>query len=103
MLPATRQSLPDLNNKIMIRKHLPNFITCLNTFSGCVATVFAFQANYKWAAAFIALAAIFDFLDGLSARTLKAYSNIGKELDSLSDVISFGLAPAAMVFLFLKK
>jgi CDP-diacylglycerol---serine O-phosphatidyltransferase len=85
----------------MIRKHIPNTITCLNLFAGCIAVVFAFQGNYMTAALFIGLAAIFDFLDGFAARLLKAYSAIGKELDSLADVISFGVAPGAIVYHFI--
>ena len=72
-------------------KHLPNFITCLNLFSGTIALTFAVQADLKTAAYFILLAAIFDFMDGLVARALKAYSELGKQLDSLADMVSFGL------------
>jgi CDP-diacylglycerol---serine O-phosphatidyltransferase len=88
---------------MMIKKHIPNFITCLNIFSGCIAIYFAFQANY--AAAFIAilLAAVFDFMDGFAARILKAFSPMGKELDSLADVVSFGVAPGAIVFSVLSE
>lgn len=85
----------------MIRKHIPNAITSLNLFSGCIAIVFAFQEAYMTAALFIALAAIFDFLDGFAARLLKAYSPMGKELDSLADVVSFGVAPGIMVYNFI--
>lgn len=81
-----------------IRKHIPNIITCLNLFSGCIACVMAFDANYLMAAVFIFIAAILDFLDGLVARMLHAYSPIGKELDSLADCISFGLAPGIIMF-----
>ena len=81
-----------------ITKHIPNFITCLNIFSGCVAIHFAFQANYPAAFVAILLAAVFDFMDGFAARLLKAYSPMGKELDSLADVVSFGVAPGAIVF-----
>jgi len=86
-----------------ITRHIPNTVTCLNLFSGCIACVMAFEANYKWAAFFILLSAIFDFFDGLSARLLKAYSPMGKELDSLADDISFGLAPALIVFSLFKE
>lgn len=86
----------------MLRKHIPNFITCLNIFSGSVAVYLAFNGNYGAAFLAILLAAVFDFLDGLAARLLKAYSNMGKELDSLADMISFGLAPGALVFTLLK-
>lgn len=85
----------------MIRKHIPNAITSLNLLSGCIAIVFAFQGTYLTAAFLIALAAIFDFLDGFAARLLKAYSPIGKELDSLADVVSFGVAPGIMIFRFI--
>lgn len=85
-----------------MKKHIPNFITSLNLFSGCVASYLGFQGNYGWAFFFILLSAVFDFFDGFSARLLKAYSNIGKELDSLADVISFGMAPGTMVFSMLQ-
>lgn len=86
-----------------MKKHIPNTITSLNLLSGCIAVYLGFQGNYGWAFFFILLAAIFDFLDGFAARLLKAYSAIGKELDSLADVISFGLAPGAMVFSLLQQ
>ena len=76
-------------------------ITCLNLISGCVACVMAFNNDYFRAFVLIILAAIFDFLDGFAARALKAYSNIGKELDSLADVISFGVAPGMIIYRFL--
>jgi CDP-diacylglycerol--serine O-phosphatidyltransferase len=63
----------------------------------------AFEANYIWAAFFILLSAVFDFFDGLFARLLKAYSPMGKELDSLADDISFGIAPALIVFSLFKE
>ncbi|MBP9636810.1 MAG: CDP-diacylglycerol--serine O-phosphatidyltransferase [Bacteroidaceae bacterium] len=79
-------------------KHLPNFLTCCNLFSGCVATVMALQADYTAAFVFIILGALFDFLDGMAARLLKAFSPIGADLDSLADQVSFGVAPSAMLF-----
>jgi CDP-diacylglycerol---serine O-phosphatidyltransferase len=87
----------------MIKKHIPNFITCLNLFSGCVAVFLAFKGNYQGAFIAILFAAVFDFLDGFAARMLKAYSPMGKELDSLADVISFGMAPGAIVFSLLAE
>ncbi len=77
---------------------LPNTITCLNLFSGCIGVWFAFNGNYQGAALAIFLSAVFDFLDGMAARILQAYSPIGKELDSLADVVSFGVVPGAIVF-----
>ncbi|MDH6534341.1 CDP-diacylglycerol--serine O-phosphatidyltransferase [Parabacteroides sp. 52] len=81
-----------------IKKHIPNTITCMSLLSGCVATVAALQGNLAGAALWIIIAAVFDFLDGLAARLLHAYSAIGKELDSLSDMVSFGVAPGMIVF-----
>lgn len=81
-----------------MKKHIPNFITCLNLFSGCIAVLLAFKGNYEGAFIAVLLSAVFDFLDGLGARLLKSYSHMGKELDSLADVISFGMAPGAIVF-----
>ncbi|MBQ4083673.1 MAG: CDP-alcohol phosphatidyltransferase family protein [Bacteroidaceae bacterium] len=86
-----------------LRKHIPNTITCCNLLSGCVAAVYAFEGAYPIAFACIIMGAVFDFFDGLSARALKVSSPIGKELDSLADVITFGLAPATMVFSWLRE
>ena len=84
-----------------MRKHIPNSITCCNLISGCVAIVYALEGMYPSAFAFIIAGAVFDFFDGLTARALKVSSPIGKELDSLADVITFGLAPSAMVYSWL--
>ncbi|MDP3468388.1 MAG: CDP-diacylglycerol--serine O-phosphatidyltransferase [Daejeonella sp.] len=81
-----------------MKKHIPNFVTCLNLFSGCMGIVFAFQGNLIWASYAIVIAAIFDFFDGMLARLLNAYSEIGKELDSLADMVSFGVLPAVIVY-----
>ena len=82
----------------MLKKHIPNTITCLNLISGCIATYFAFQSDYTLALLFIVIGAVFDFFDGMVARLLQVSSPIGKELDSLADCITFGFAPSAMVF-----
>jgi len=84
--------------KMNITKHIPNTITCCNLFAGCIATYAGFDGQYLLAFFFILLAAVFDFSDGLAARLLHAYSPMGKELDSLADIVSFGVAPSAMVF-----
>lgn len=81
-----------------IKKHIPNTITCMNMACGCLAVVMAFQGNFIWSAIYILLAAVFDFFDGMVARLLNVKSDIGKELDSLSDMVSFGLAPAAIIY-----
>jgi len=86
---------------MIIKKHIPNTITCCNLISGCIATYFAFQSDYYMALLFIVIGAVFDFFDGMSARLLHVSSPIGKELDSLADDITFGFAPSAIVFSFL--
>lgn len=86
-----------------MRRHIPNTITCCNLLSGCIAITYAFEGAYLTAFLFIIAGAVFDFFDGLSARALKVSSPIGKELDSLADVITFGLAPATMVYSWLRE
>ncbi|MBQ9577795.1 MAG: CDP-diacylglycerol--serine O-phosphatidyltransferase [Muribaculaceae bacterium] len=86
-----------------IRNNIPNAITSLNLLCGCLACVVALSPscvtnNHMVAFALIALAAVADFLDGLVARLLHAVSAIGKELDSLADLVSFGLAPAMVLY-----
>jgi len=81
-----------------VRKHLPNAITCANLFSGCLGIVFTFQHNLLFAAYAIFLAAIFDFFDGLASRLLQSFSGIGKDLDSLADLVSFGVLPSAILY-----
>ena len=86
-----------------IKKHIPNTITCFNLFSGTIAVSFAFEGNLLFATLFILLSAVFDFLDGFLARLLGAYSELGKQLDSLADLVSFGLAPSVIVFSLFKE
>jgi CDP-diacylglycerol--serine O-phosphatidyltransferase len=86
-----------------VKKHIPNTITCCNLISGCIATYWAIQGEYQLALLFIIIGAVFDFFDGMSARLLHVSSPIGKELDSLADDITFGFAPSAIVFEYLKS
>ncbi len=81
-----------------IKQHIPNTLTSLNLLSGCFAVFFAFHKQFDFVAYAVFLAAIFDFFDGFSARLLKVSSPIGKELDSLADMVTFGVAPAMLVF-----
>lgn len=81
-----------------IKKHIPNTLTCCNLVSGCIATSFAFGGNPEMALLWIIIGAVFDFFDGMSARLLHVSSPIGKELDSLADDVTFGVAPATIVF-----
>lgn len=80
-----------------MKKHIPNFITLLNLCSGVMAIWIAMHNELKLAAIMVIVAAVFDFFDGFSARLLHVKTNIGKELDSLSDIVSFGVAPAIIV------
>ncbi len=86
----------------MIKKNIPNFITAANLVSGCIGIYFALQSNFIYAAYFIALAAVFDFFDGMVARLLKVHSEIGKQLDSLADMVTFGVLPAFIIFQYLQ-
>src|SRR5665648_255893 len=79
-------------------KHIPNFITSLNLAAGFISIIYAANGDMITATWFVLAAMIFDFLDGFSARLLKAYSAIGKELDSLADVVSFGVAPGLIIY-----
>lgn len=81
-----------------IAKHFPNVITLLNLVSGCLSIVSAFEGQLEVAGLFIILAGIFDFFDGFTARLIGSYTQLGKELDSLSDVVSFGVAPTFIVY-----
>jgi CDP-diacylglycerol--serine O-phosphatidyltransferase len=103
-----------------MRKHIPNIITLLNLFFGCWAIVYTFQKGavasvdqvgdiiieipekLYLASVCIIIAAIIDFFDGFVARLLNVHSELGKQLDSLADVVSFGVAPACIVFQFLR-
>ena len=87
---------------MIVKKHIPNTITCCNLISGCIATYYAFQAAFELALLFIVIGAVFDFFDGMVARMLHVSSPIGKELDSLADDITFGFAPSAIVFEYLR-
>jgi len=82
----------------MIKKHIPNAITCANLFSGCIGIVYAFNGALETAAYFVLLSGIFDFFDGFAARLLNVKSNIGKDLDSLADMVSFGFLPGVVMY-----
>ena len=86
-----------------IKKHIPNTITCCNLLSGCVAAVYAFMGVYPLAFTFIIAGAVFDFFDGMVARLLGVSSPLGVQMDSLADDITFGLAPATVIFSFMKN
>lgn len=79
-------------------RHLPNALTCGNLFCGCIGILFAVQYSPITAAYFVWAACVFDFFDGFAARALHYSSPIGKELDSLADMVSFGVLPAITMF-----
>lgn len=81
-----------------MKKQIPNMITSLNLLSGIMAIYFSFLGDLKLAAAFMALGAFFDFFDGLAARALNVKSEMGKQMDSLADLVSFGLVPGFIMF-----
>ncbi|GAB1405007.1 CDP-alcohol phosphatidyltransferase family protein [Lentimicrobium sp.] len=86
-----------------LRKEIPNIITLCNLLSGALAVIFALDGSLLIAVALVGLAAVFDFFDGFVARLLNVKSPLGKELDSLADVISFGLAPSIVLFILIKS
>ncbi|CAZ97097.1 CDP-alcohol phosphatidyltransferase family protein [Zobellia galactanivorans] len=81
-----------------MKKYIPNLITLLNVFCGCVATVFAVSNQLEMAALFVFLGIFFDFFDGLAARVLKVQSELGVQLDSLADMITSGLVPGIVMY-----
>lgn len=86
-----------------MKRFIPNTITTLNLLTGCVGISFAFQARFDWVLYCLVACGIFDFLDGTAARLLQVRSDIGKELDSLADVISFGFLPGTILFMMLQE
>ena len=79
-------------------KHIPNFITSLNLASGFIAIILLFNGEPVMACWMLAAAMIFDFFDGFASRLLNAYSDMGKELDSLADLVSFGVVPGMIIY-----
>jgi CDP-diacylglycerol--serine O-phosphatidyltransferase len=85
-----------------IRKNIPNAITLGNLFCGCLALVKAFEGDLVWTAWLVGIAALLDFLDGFVARMLNAHSLIGKDLDSLADMVTFGVVPGVVMFMLIR-
>ncbi len=86
-----------------MKKYIPNTITSLNLFSGCIAVLFVLKGEFNYAFYCVLASGIFDFFDGMVARALHVKSLIGKELDSLADVISFGFVPGVIMYMMLKN
>ena len=85
------------------KKHLPNAITMCNLFSGCIAVFYAVIGRLDYAALFVVLGIVFDFFDGFAARILKVQGELGKQLDSLADMITSGLVPGIVLFQLLLR
>jgi CDP-diacylglycerol--serine O-phosphatidyltransferase len=86
---------------MQIKKHIPNAITCGNLLCGCLAIISAFKGNLVGSAYLVGIAAILDFFDGFTARLLNVHSEIGKQLDSLADMVTFGVVPGFIMFFLL--
>lgn len=84
-----------------LKQHIPNAMTCCNLLCGCLAIVKVFEGHFIWASYLVGLAVLFDFFDGFVARLLNARSPIGKDLDSLADMVTFGVVPGMMVYKYL--
>jgi CDP-diacylglycerol--serine O-phosphatidyltransferase len=81
-----------------IKNHIPNLITLLNLFSGCIALVFASKDNFEMAFFFVCLGIFFDFFDGFFARLFNVSSPLGLQLDSLADMVTFGVVPGFVMY-----
>jgi CDP-diacylglycerol--serine O-phosphatidyltransferase len=86
-----------------LKKHIPNAITCANLFCGCLAILYAFQGHLIWTCYLVGIGALLDFLDGFAARLLNVKSEIGKQLDSLADMVTFGVVPGVVMYFMLLK
>lgn len=86
-----------------IKKHIPNAITCGNLFCGCLAIVCAFNDNLVWSAYLVGIAAVLDFFDGFVARLLKVGGELGKQLDSLADMVTFGVVPGVVMYHMIRQ
>ena len=95
-------SIAKIRVEIML-KHIPNIITLINAFCGCLVIVSLFTNQISMVPWLIAIALLADFSDGLAARLLKASSPIGKELDSMSDMVSFGVVPGVILYYLMNK
>lgn len=85
-----------------MKKHIPNLITCLNVMCGAISIFMAMYGYLEWACWFILTGLVFDFFDGMTARLLHVKSEMGKELDSLADVVTSGVAPAILAHMLIR-
>jgi CDP-diacylglycerol--serine O-phosphatidyltransferase len=87
-----------IRSSMEIKRHIPNIITSGNLLCGCIATVLAFQGNLVWASYLVGFALILDFFDGFTARLLGVSGEMGKQLDSLADMVTFGVVPGVIIY-----
>ena len=88
-------------DRMNIKAHVPNTITLLNLFSGCIALLFAFQQNYLLAFYFVALGIFLDFFDGFFARLFNVSGELGLQLDSLADMVTSGVTPGLVMYMMM--
>lgn len=88
---------------MQIKKHIPNLITLGNLFCGTIATIYAVQGNFVSAGLFVILGIVFDFFDGFAARLLNVSGELGKQLDSLADMVTSGVVPGIIMFKLIQK
>jgi CDP-diacylglycerol--serine O-phosphatidyltransferase len=86
-----------------MKRHIPNLLTLLNLACGTSAIVLSLEGQWRWAVYLILIASVLDFLDGFAARMLNAYSETGKQLDSLADMVTFGILPAVFIYTLFKS
>jgi CDP-diacylglycerol---serine O-phosphatidyltransferase len=91
------------NSFMKLKSQIPNLITLLNLFSGCVALVFAFKEQFFYSFCFVCLGIFFDFFDGFFARLLKVSSPLGLQLDSLADMVTSGVVPGVVMYFLLRN
>lgn len=87
----------------MLKQLIPNFLTALNILSGCIGIALAFFGNLHLASFCILISSLLDFMDGQTAKWLNAQGEFGKELDSLADLVSFGVLPAVLIFIYMSN
>jgi addiction module HigA family antidote len=81
-----------------MKKHIPNMLTLLNLLCGCLAIISTFHKSFELTAILLMMAAVFDFFDGFAARLLGVHSELGKQLDSLADMVTFGVVPGFVMY-----
>ena len=102
VIKRSEASSDHMNKTLHMKKHLPNLLTLMNLACGTVAIVLTIEGQWQWAVYLVLTASLFDFLDGFAARMLKASSETGKQLDSLADMVTFGVLPGVFIYTIFK-